>query len=304
MEKVNIIIPAYNEEKGIAGVIDEIQKTMNEAGIEFELTIVNDGSTDKTSEIVLQKNVKLIEHGQNKGYGASLKTGISSSDANIIIITDADGTYPAAEIPKLLPEIKNCDMVVGARTGKVFKTSFLRRFAKFFLTRLANYLSGAKIIDINSGLRVMKKDLVEKYFHLLPSGFSFTTTITLAFLSDNYIIKYIPVDYLRRKGKSKIHPIKDTIRFFMLIINTIIYFNPSKVFIPFSMLFILLGTGKLIFDITKLANVTDTSIFLLLTGIIISAIGLLANLITRNRKLHEEILYQIKKADFTKKEGQ
>ena len=295
MEKINIVIPAYNEEKGIADVIDTYRETMEKAGIDFELTIVNDGSKDNTSEMIKGKNVKLLEHENNKGYGASLKTGIRDSEQDIIVITDADGTYPADEIPKLLKEFDGCDMVVGARTGKIVKTSFFRKFAKFFLTKLANYLSDSKIPDINSGLRIFKKDVAKKYFHLLPSGFSFTTTITLAMLSDNYKVKYIPINYMQRKGKSKIHPIKDTLRFFTLITSTIAYFNPLKVFMPTSLLFTVVGAGKLGFDIYSLKNITDSSILLLIAGILIFSIGLIANLIAKNRHLHEEILYQINK---------
>ncbi|MFH1562317.1 MAG: glycosyltransferase family 2 protein, partial [Nitrospirota bacterium] len=220
MEKISIVIPAYNEEKGVGALIDELKEKMK--CHEYEIIVVDDGSCDNTVNIAREKDVVLIQHPKNRGYGASLKTGIRKAKYDTIAITDADGTYPVSEMPKLIKYIGEYDMVVGARNKQ--KIPLTRRPAKFFLNRLANYLTEVEIPDLNSGLRVFKKDIAVKFFNLLPNGFSFTTTITLAMLTNDYLVKFIPIDYLERQGKSKIRPIRDTYNFLTLIIRTVMYF--------------------------------------------------------------------------------
>ena len=202
MKRVSIIIPAYNEEGMIGRVLSEVNKVMKNSNWGYETMVIDDGSSDGTGRIAEKKGARLISHLRNRGYGAALKTGIRNAKNDTILITDADGTYPAKEIPQLLKEMKDYDMVVGARTGEEVRMPFFRRPAKFFLNRLASYLSERKIPDINSGLRAFKKDIALKYFHILPPKFSFTTTLTLAFLSDDYLVKYIPIDYRKRRGRS------------------------------------------------------------------------------------------------------
>ena len=160
------------------------------------------------------------------------------------MITDADGTYPVEEIPSLLKWTDRYDMVVGARTGEIVKIPFLRRPAKWFLRKLASYLAKTKIPDLNSGLRVFKKDIALKYWKLFPDGFSFTSTITMACLTNNYDVKYIPINYYKREGKSTIHPIRDFIGFNNLLLRLVIHFSPLRVFIPFALLlFLVVNAG-------------------------------------------------------------
>ena len=224
-------MPAYNEESCVAEELKLIKKTMDDSDYTYEIILVDDASVDKTAEIVAQFDwVKLVPHFQNKGYGAALKTGIQKAKHDVIIITDADGTYPHAEIPRLLGDIDDYDMVVGARTGKGVKIPLIRRPAKWCINRLANYLTGMKIPDLNSGLRIMKKNVIEKFLRFLPNGFSWTSTITLAMLTNNYQVKYTPIAYHKRSGRSKIRPIRDTLNFLQLIIRTVVYFEPLKVF--------------------------------------------------------------------------
>ncbi len=175
-------------------------------------------------------------------------------------------------------------MVVGARTGEKVEIPLLRRPAKFVLSALANYLSDTKIPDLNSGLRIFKKEIALRFFSILPRGFSFTSTLTLAFLGNDYSVKYVPINYYKRKGKSTIHPIKDTVNFIMLIIRTATYFNPLKVFLPVGSLILAIGLLKLIFfDILFNHNITDLSVGLTLTGIQVSFLGLLADVIVRRQ---------------------
>ncbi|MQY69482.1 MAG: glycosyltransferase [Firmicutes bacterium] len=282
MKRVSIIIPAYNEEGMIGRVLSEVNKVMKNSNWGYETMVIDDGSSDGTGRIAEKKGARLISHLRNRGYGAALKTGIRNAKNDTILITDADGTYPAKEIPQLLKEMKDYDMVVGARTGEEVRMPFFRRPAKFFLNRLASYLSERKIPDINSGLRAFKKDIALKYFHILPPKFSFTTTLTLAFLSDDYLVKYIPIDYRKRRGRSKIRPLRDTWAFLLLIIRTIIYFNPLKVLLPLASFLFLLGIVVLFYSKFVLQQVMDiTVILLIVTSLLVALLGLIADLIVK-----------------------
>lgn len=280
-KQVSIVIPAYNEEDSISEVIDQIDAVMKKQEASYEILVVNDGSTDKTGEVLKLAPVNVIQHEFNRGYGASLKSGIKKACGEIIVITDADGTYPPEEIPNLLSHMDECDMVVGARIGAKAEIPLIRKPAKWFLSKLANYLSGTKIPDLNSGLRAFRKETAMEFYHMLPRGFSFTTTITLGMHSNDYVIKYIPIDYLKRSGKSKIHPIKDTLNFILLIVSTIMYFNPLKVFLPVSFFVCLLGLVLLAYDIFIIKNIGDKTVFVLSIAFLTGMLGLLADLIVK-----------------------
>jgi len=282
---VSVIIPAYNEETAIGPVVAQLSQVMAASGVLHEVIMVDDGSQDNSASIAKQQpGVTVIRHTSNQGYGAALKTGIRHAHYDMICITDADGTYPNDRIPALLENLieGGYDMVVGARTGDTVKIPLLRRFPKWVLNKIANYLSGFKIPDINSGLRVMKKQSVERFFNILPDGFSLTTTITLAMLTNNMQVHYTPINYYHRKGKSKIRPIHDTLNFLQLIIRTSLYFNPLKVFIPLSLFlaifaFLILFGSWLLFG--KAMDVTFGVI--LMSAVMVLAIGMLADLIDK-----------------------
>ncbi len=280
---VSIIIPAYNEAGSIRDVVGKIHETLAKSGSEYEIIVVDDGSSDGTAAKLVGQSALILTHPENKGYGASLKTGIRSAKGDVIVIMDADGTYPPEMIPELLSGMdEGYDMVVGARTGRDVNIPLFRRPAKFILKKLADYLSETKIPDLNSGLRAFRKELAIKYFHLLPSGFSFTTTITLALLSDGYNVKYIPINYLvRARGKSKIRPIKDFSNFFLLIIRVICYFNPLKVFLPTSLLFLAVGIYHVIVTLVRFHRVTEAGLLAVLLGFQIGFIGLITDVMVR-----------------------
>jgi glycosyltransferase involved in cell wall biosynthesis len=219
--------------------------------------------------------VRVIRTRRNRGYGAALKRGIAAASHDWILITDADGTYPASEIPTLLQRGAQADMVVGARTGANVNIPLVRRPAKWFLRRLASYLAGQKLPDLNSGLRLIRKDLIERYAYLLPSGFSFTTTITLAAACNEYVVEYVPIDYHARLGQSKIRA-RHAYDFLLLILRTIVFFNPLKVFIPLGGVLVLGGIAKFIYDIF-LDNLSESAVLLLLGAMIMWAVGLLAD---------------------------
>ncbi|MCK4619109.1 MAG: glycosyltransferase family 2 protein [Desulfobacterales bacterium] len=288
MKKISIVIPVYNEEKeSLSNTISQLFRISWPGNM--EIIVVDDGSDEKVKDLEISSmdRIKIIRHKRNRGYGAALKTGISNSCNECIVITDADGTYPNERIPELVAifEKGNFDMVVGARVGRNVKIPLIRKPAKWFITKLASYLTDTKIPDINSGLRVMKKNVVEKYLNILPDGFSFTSTITLAMLTNSYRVKYVPIDYFERKGKSKIRPFHDTLNFIQLIIRTVMYFNPLKIFVPLSLSLVLLAflvlAGSWIF-MDKAMDVTFGVI--LMSSVMVLAIGMLADLIDKRLK--------------------
>lgn len=286
MPPVSIVIPAYNEAAAIQPTLDTILRVLQEAQIEGEIIVVDDGSKDGTADAILPSpQVRLFRHPQNKGYGASLKTGIRQACHNIVLITDADGTYPCDMIPVLLEKMTSYDMVVGARTGENVQVPLLRRPAKFLLNRLANYLSGVEIPDLNSGMRVFKRDVVMSYFRLLPSGFSFTTSITLALLTNDYNVLYVPIDYYKRTGQSKIRPIRDTINFFSLVVRVVLSYRPLRVFIPVASVFVFLSAIKVTYDIQAYDFHLATSTVVLLTVTFqLIVLGLIADLVVALHK--------------------
>ncbi len=278
---VSIVIPAFNEEDGIAQTIEDVRNTMSESAYDYEIIIVDDGSEDKTAERTRKAGARLIQHDMNRGYGAGLKTGIRAAKGDWIVITDADSTYPNDRIPDLLKYAGENDMVVGARIGDGAKIPLIRRPVKWLLAKMANYLAETRIPDYNSGLRVFRKNLAERFFRILPSGFSFTTTITLASLSQGYRVKYIPIAYYKRTGKSKIKPIRDTYNFFMLIVRTVLYFNPLRVFMPVGFTLLLLGLAKMAYEIVTGGGLAETSVLLILAAFQTVALGLLADMIDK-----------------------
>ena len=278
---VSIIIPAYNEEESIVESVNGVREVMAGSHYDYEIIVVDDGSTDRTSERVRSTGARIVRHDENRGYGAGLKTGIRLAKGDWIVITDADATYPANRIPDLLRDAGKYDMVVGARVGDAARIPLIRRPAKWVLAKVANYLAETKIPDYNSGLRVFRKDLAFRFFKILPQGFSFTTTITLCSLCHGFRVKYIPIDYFKRKGKSKIHPIKDTYRFFMLIVRTTVYFNPLRVFMPLGAVMGTLGMGKLAHEIIVTGGLAETSVLLLLGAFQTVALGLIADMINK-----------------------
>ena len=278
-EPVSIVIPAFNEEGGITVGIETLRAAMDGIGREYEIIVVDDGSEDRTAELALKEGVTVLSQPENRGYGASLKVGIDYSSYDIIIITDADGSYPADAIPGLLDDLKGYEMVVGARIGEKVAIPTVRQPAKWFLGKLASYLAGRHIPDLNSGLRVMRKPLILRFKHLLPAGFSFTTTITLASLCTGALVKYTPINYHARIGESKIRP-HHAAEFLLLIIRTIVYFNPLKVFLPLGGVFFIGGLSKFLYDVT-VGIVSGTAMIGFLGAAIIWAVGLLSDQITK-----------------------
>jgi glycosyltransferase involved in cell wall biosynthesis len=283
MEFLSIVIPVYNEEEAIADVLDSIRETMDAADQQYEIVVVDDGSTDRTAEILAaRREIQLIHHEHNRGTGAARTTGIEAAKGDIIIMTDGDGTYPAQDMPRLLEALGQCDMVIGARRQEQGTLKWLRTPAKWFIRQLAAYLTDTRIPDLNSGLRAFKKDIALRYLNILPSTHSWVSTITIAFLSDGYSVDWLPIEYYKRRGTSTFHPIKDTYNYITLVVRSVTYFNPLKVFLPLSLFLATFGGIKLIRDLIVFKlHVPTSTVLIILTAIQMGAMGLLADLIVK-----------------------
>jgi glycosyltransferase involved in cell wall biosynthesis len=275
-----VVIPAYNEEAGIVTSVQDVSRALRASGADFELIVVDDGSQDRTAELAAGcEDVTLVRLPENRGYGAALKTGIRRAKHDVIGITDADGTNPADAIPLLLADLAQYDMVVGERTGAEVALSTTRGPARWFLRKLASYLAGRPIPDLNSGQRAIRRDLVRRFEHLLPDGFSFTTTITLASLCSGALVRYRPIEYHERLGDSKIRP-THAIDFLLLIVRTIVFFSPLKVFLPLGAVFFVGGFAKFVYDLF-IGNFSETALLGFLGAAILWAVGLLSDQIAR-----------------------
>lgn len=281
---VSVLIPAYNEEGALAETVAALS-ALRSSFQDMEIVVINDGSRDRTGEIAKTLPVTLLEHERNRGYGAALKTGLQRAKHDYIVIADADGTYPLEDLPKLAADASDHEMVVGARTGEVVHIPLLRRPGKWIITRLAEYLSSQRIPDLNSGFRIFRKDVALRFLTLYPDGFSFTTTITLAMLTNHYRVKFVPINYHRRVGKSSIHPIRDFTNFTILIIRICAYFKPLNVFVPPALVLILVGLAKATRDYIVVEHIGTLAMSLILTGVQMVFIGLLADLIDKRMKL-------------------
>jgi glycosyltransferase involved in cell wall biosynthesis len=277
---ISVVVPAYNEAAMVGPQIEHIREVMDRTGYAYELIVVDDGSSDGTGNVVRQHDdVVLISKKYNRGYGAALKTGIAAAKHDWILIIDADGTYPAENIPEMLDALPEYDMVVAARIGKNVHIPLVRRPMKWVLGRLANYLAGHPIPDLNSGLRVFRKSLSKKYEHLLPSGFSFTSTITMSLLLNDYRVLYLPIDYHKRVGLSKVRALH-VYDFLLVILRTAIYFNPLRFFLPLGAAFFAVGLGKLGYDVWRW-KFSPNGGLLVVAALIIWAVGLLSDQLSR-----------------------
>ena len=286
---ISIVIPMYNEEAAIADDLRGIQATMEAAGLEYEIIVVDDGSTDGCAEIVRGfEGVHLLQHPHNRGTGAARTTGVKAARGDIVVMTDGDGTYPNHEMPQLIEMVQQGNaMVIGARTREAGTMRWLRTPAKWFIRQLASYLTATRIPDLNSGLRAFRREIALGYINLLPNTHSWVSTITIAMLSDGHPVAWHPIDYYPRKGRSSFHPFTDTYNYLSLVVRSVTYFNPLKVFLPISLFFLIVGVIKMIRDFIFYQGfyVPAITLTLLVTGIQVGAIGLLADLIVKRSRL-------------------
>jgi len=285
--EVSVVIPAFNEEEAIGEDLTEVREALEGFGVPFEIIVVDDGSGDRTGQIARERGARVVTHFSNRGVGAARKTGVLAARGEIVVMIDADNSYPADRIPALLEYMNRCDMVVGDRSIEAGTSPVLRRFAKRLIRLLASYLTRKKIYDLNSGLRAFRKETAIRYFNILPEGHSWVSTITIAYLASGLTVKYTPVDYYKRTGTSTFHPIADTASFVGLVFRTVMFFKPLRFFLPMVVALFGLSFFKAVWiDKALGANqISDSSIMIFMTALILFALGVLAELQVRlNRR--------------------
>ena len=287
--QVSIIVPAYNEEQAIAAVLDRIREAMDASPYPYETLVVDDGSRDRTADIVRARPwARLVQHRRNLGAGAALSTGLAEARADILAITDSDGTYPVEDIPRLVDHLLTHDhaMVVGARQREAGTMRWLRTPAKWFIRQLACYLTQTRIPDLNSGLRVFRREPAQALRGIYPPTHSWVSTITIGFLSNQESVAWLPIEYYPRKGRSHFHPIRDTYNYLSLVVRTVMYFNPLRIFLPLTTVLLAVAGAKLVRDLLTYRSfyVPSITLMLFVTALQIGALGLLADLIVRKTK--------------------
>ena len=284
LPKVSIVIPAYNEAKAIGIVLDEVKKAMEGLKTSYEIIVVDDCSQDGTGDIAKGKGAKVVRHHRNQGSGASRRSGILAAKGDIVVMLDADGSYNASDIPAILRPFPEADQVIGARKKEAGSYPLLRKPAKWLICKLACLLTRQEIPDLNSGLRAVKREIMLKFLHLLPDGFSCVSTMTLAFLMNGFNVLFIPCEYRPRIGNSKFHPIKDTYNYILTVIRMVMYFDPLRIFMPISIVMGILGFLKGIFDFFLTGTLQESDIVLILFSMNLAAIGVLGDMLARQEK--------------------
>ena len=281
----SVVIPCYNEEASIEDTVRGLATTLA-GGPAHEIVVVDDGSVDGSAAILDRLAAEdpmlvVVRHGMNRGYGAALKTGIREARGELIAITDADGTYPNERLGELVERCRHRDMVVGARVGQGVVYSRLRALPKFFLRHWVSFLARGPVPDINSGMRVFRKDVAERFFGILPDTFSFTITITLATLTTYRDVEFVPIAYAARRGRSHIKPVRDTLRFIKIILRTGVYFAPMRAFFPVLAALLAAAGVSLAYDVFVLEDLTEKTLLLFLFALNVGMFILLADMIDK-----------------------
>ncbi|MEM7140397.1 MAG: glycosyltransferase family 2 protein [Actinomycetota bacterium] len=280
---VSIVLPVHNEAGHLAEEIDRISASMEASPYSWELVLVDDGSTDGSAEIGADRpHVRVLRSARNRGTGTARRIGTEAARGRVVVWTDADLTYPNHEIPALVDELGSGDHIVGARTSEQGTLKMLRVPAKWTIRRLASYLTKTKIPDLNSGFRAFRRDVALQYTHQLPAGFSCVTTITMAFLMNGYTVRYTPIEYQTRAGRSKFHWLADTRRYILQIIRMMLSYDPLRVVLPLATVLGLVFVGKLGYDLVdKDFRPAANTLLLGFALLQVLVVGLLADLVVR-----------------------
>ena len=289
---VTVVLPCYNEQDHVLAEIARITAALDASGYTYELVAVDDKSTDETLARLREAepthpHLRVVAFRRNGGSGTVRRIGTQNARGEIVVWTDADMTYPNERIPELvryLDDNPHVDQVVGARTSEQGTHKVFRVPAKWVIRKFAEWLSGTTIPDLNSGLRAFRREVSLPYLRLLPPGFSCVTTITMSFLSNQHTVDYLPISYAQRAGHSKFHPLKDAYRYILQVLRMVMYFNPLKVLMPVALWLVGIGFVKGIFDVVRYHfHVTTNTVLLFVTGLVIGAVALLADLTVRSR---------------------
>jgi len=289
---VTVVLPCYNEQNHVVNEIERITEALDQSSLRYELLVIDDCSTDQTLDTVQQAQarfpyLRVMPFHRNSGSGTARRVGTNQARGDIVVWTDADMTYPNERIPEfveLLAKDPTIDQVVGARTSEQGTHKILRIPAKWFIRKAAERLSGARIPDLNSGFRAFRRDVALPYLRLLPSGFSCVTTITMAFLHNGHEIRYVPIEYGKRSGRSKFHFVRDAYRYILQVLRMVMYFNPLRVLMPAALWLVMIGFGKAVYDVVAHpVRISNNTVVIFMTGMIIGAVALLADLIVKSR---------------------
>jgi len=281
--EVSAIIPAFNEAEAIGRVVAEVVERYPA----YEVLVIDDGSGDGTGQVAEQAGARVVRHDWNKGYGAALRTGCREARGDVVCFFDADGQHHAEDIERLVAEIGRHDMVVGARTGGSH-VPLSRRPGKLILRVFANFLAGVEIPDVNSGLRAFKREVILKYLHLMPSGFSFSTTSTFAMLKSDRPVKWVPITVEKRIGRSTVSQVRHGLQTLLLMLRLTTLFEPLKVFLPVSGAFMFVALAFLAGNLWYGLGVTDTCVIMSVSSVIIFMMGLVIDQVAALRREKHE----------------
>lgn len=289
---VTVVLPCFNERDHVLAELERIAAALDASGLTYEVLAIDDASTDGTLAVLKEAELRMphlrvVGFRRNGGSGTARRIGTMDARGSIVVWTDADLTYPNERIPELvqlLLDDDSYDQVVGARTTEEGTHKWLRVPAKWFVRKIAERLSNQRIPDLNSGLRAFRRDVALPYLRLLPPGFSCVTTITLAFLSNQHDIKYVPIGYAKRAGRSKFHFVKDAYRYILQVLRMVMYFDPLKVLMPPALWLLGIGFLKAVYDMVRHPfYFPANTVLLVLTGLLIGSVALLADLVVRSR---------------------
>jgi polyisoprenyl-phosphate glycosyltransferase len=289
---VTIVLPCHNEEGHVVAEVARICEAMDASAYDYEVVAYDDASTDQTLARLYEAaprfpHLQIVHFHRNGGSGTVRRIGTQQAKGEIVVWTDADMTYPNERIPEfvqMLEKDPTLDQVVGARTTEEGTHKVLRVPAKWFIRKLAEVLTNSEIPDLNSGLRAFRRQVSLPYLRLLPPGFSCVTTITIAFLSNQHDVRYVPIEYAKRSGTSKFRFVKDAYRYILQVLRMVMYFNPLKVLMPVALFLLGLGIAKGIYDMVKHPFFfAVNTVLIFVTGLLIASLALLADLIVRSR---------------------
>lgn len=276
--RTSVVIPALNEGRTVGQLVTELLASAPWR----EILVVDDGSSDETGREAAAAGARVVRHPYNKGNGAAVKTGIRQATGDWILIVDADGQHRAADALRLVEPLGEYDLVVGARSG-ASQASWSRRAGNGLLNALASYLTGHAIPDLTSGFRAARRECLLEFLHLIPNTFSTPTTTTLAFIKAGYSVRFVPIEAARRQGRSKIRLGPDGARFFLILVKVITIFSPLRIFLPISLATFAAGAAYAAWTIATQSHVTNSSVLLILSSVVMLLIGLVSEQIATLR---------------------